>query len=983
MRRNSTSYSHFTTVCSLLLFSLPLLGEQGALPHGISPDWYHRAVATIEDKEYAIRTMDAPGIYAAVNHDQHLGYWFSAEGYGVQNFNEDGSTKGLWKEQFLFAGIGRGQQLRQVGAAAISRPDDHRIGFDYGGYSLVYDHEKQGMEQSFVIYRRPSGSKPLSIALQLAGDLAASVKDDALRLSAGNAPDTRLVYDQLTVWDSHHRQLPAHMRLDGSRRLVLSIDDSKAVYPVTVDPFSHGASITYTVQNILNSGITDASAHTVFGYSVAGSDVNKDGFSDIVIGAPTFANISAITAAHSGTATLTTTITGAAFVYYGGNNGPGTSPSKVLQPGGLSVGALFGFSVSAIGTAGGTGSGIMVGAPGQQQTITYVGSPQAIPVGAVYVFYGSSSVFNASITSEPAANVVLTLAPTDFTSTVAPPTRNPLFGWSIADAGDINGDGYDEIIVGSPNYAESPLVLGTSASGRIDIFNGSASGVAATHSTTTYGLLTGELFGFSVNTAGHVDGDATHAGIIVGAPGNVLTGSIIRGRAYVFYGASGGITSVSDAAASGTVGMTIIEPNPLSATLFGFSVSTAGDVDNDGHDDMIIGAPLSPTGTFGSEAAIGKAYIYYGGTLSGGSLVPSRASVTLTSPRATSKLNFLFGWSVANVGNVTGDAAADVAIGEPGSLAVSASAIGTYLTALGISSTLQSNSGQAYVFAGSSGASISTSPILTVNDPSTPNELGYSVRGAGDVDGDGHPDFMIGEPGGSLDLSFNIASLAGQLSGPTSTAGTLTIGTGLLASNSVGNALLYFGFNGTLPLSMTSFTGEAQGNQTLLNWTTAQEENTNDFQVQRSLDGQNYTTIGTVTAAHNSVVQTNYSFVDPSPATGNDYYRLNMVDMDGQSTYSNIVLVNFNSTAGQQITVYPNPAHGSFQLLFQNMPAGRYGMDLINSSGQIVLMKFIQVASGASYNQMIELGSNLTAGTYFVRIVDSQNKSYITRIVIE
>lgn len=984
MRRIFTSYPHFTTVCSLLFFSVPLLGQKNALPHGVSTSWYHQAVAAIEDREYAIRAMDAPGVFAAVNHDQHLGYWFTAKGYGVGNFNEDGSTKGLWKEQFLFAGLGRGLSLRPAGAAHVSRTDEHRLDFDYGSYSVAYDHEKPGMEQAFVVRRRPAGSKPLCIALQLSGDLDAVVAGDALRLSASGDPqDTRLAYDQLCVWDSHHRQLPAHMRLDANRRLLLTIDDSGADYPLTVDPFAHGASITFTVANILNSGITDASVHTLFGYSVAGSDVNKDGYSDIVIGAPTFANIATITVAGGGTITLNATVTGAAFVFYGGVNGPSTTPSKVLQPTGLSVGALFGFSVSAIGTAGGTGSGIMVGAPGQQQTITYVGSPQAIPTGAVYVYYGSSTVFDNTITTVPAANLTLMLAAGDFTSTVAPPTRNPLFGWSIADAGDINGDGFDEIIVGSPNYAESPVALGTSASGRIDIFNGSATGVAATHSTTTYGTLTGELFGFSVNTAGHVDGDATHAGIIVGAPGNVLTGSIIRGRAYIFYGASGGITAVSDADATGTAGMTIIDPTLSTATLFGLSVSTAGDVDNDGHDDLIIGAPLSPTGTFGSEAAVGKAYIYYGGTLSGGSLVPSRASVTLSSPRAASKLNFLFGWSVANVGNVTGDPSADVVIGEPGSLPVSAPAIGSYLTALGISSTLLSNSGQAYVFTGNVGASISATPILTVSDPSTPNELGYSVRGAGDVDGDGHPDFLIGEPGGSLDLSFNIAGLAGQLSSGTSTAGTLTIGSGLLASSSTGNALLYFGFQGTLPLTMTSFTGEAQGGKTYLNWTTAQEENTNFFQVQRSPDGQNFTAIGKVAAAGNSNAQTNYSFADPSPGSGANYYRLEMVDLDGQFTYSNIVLVNFNATAAQALSVYPNPAHGSFQLLFQNMAPGRYGMNLMNSSGQTVLMKFIQVANATSYNEMVTLGSNLASGTYFVRIIDSQNRSYITRIVIE
>jgi len=604
----------------------------------------------------------------------------------------------------------------------------------------------------------------------------------------------------------------------------------------------------------------------------------------------------------------------------------------------------------------------------------------------MYVFYGGSTKFNGGINNKPTPDVTLTLAQTDFTTASAPPTRNPLFGWSIDDAGDINGDGFDEIIVGSPNYLETPAALGSSANGRIDIFNGSGTGVATTHSTSTFGTLTGELFGFSVNGAGHVDGDAAHAGIIVGAPGNVLTGSIVHGHAYVFYGASGGITTNSDAAVSGTVGTTLTDPTTNTATLFGFSVSTAGDVDHDGHDDMIVGAPLSPTGTFGSYAATGKAYVFYGGTLSGGSLVPSQAMATLTSPRSGSNLNFLFGWSVTNAGNVTGDASGDVLVGEPGSLPVSNSAISTYLTALGISSGLTSNSGQAYVYAGMSGGAIGTVPILTISDATTPNQLGYSLGAVGDVDGDGFTDLLVGEPGGSLDMSFSIAGLAGQLLGGSgSTAGTLTTGSngGLLTNASVGNARIYFGFTGTLPLSLISFTGQAEGDETLLNWSTSQEENTGYFQIERSLDGRNYTAIGRVTAAYNSNRQTNYSFVDPGPGAGSNFYRLIMVGLDGKTTYSDVVVVNFNASAGRMVSVYPNPAHGSFQLLFQNMTPGRYAMNLLNSAGQTVMTKFIQVANATSYNEMVGLGSNLSPGTYMVRIVDSQNRSYITRIVIE
>src|ERR1700753_114460 len=64
-----------------------------AVPRGISSSWYSQAVAAIEDKEYTFNALAVPDAYGAVNHSQHLGYWFTGTGYGVKNFNEDGSTK--------------------------------------------------------------------------------------------------------------------------------------------------------------------------------------------------------------------------------------------------------------------------------------------------------------------------------------------------------------------------------------------------------------------------------------------------------------------------------------------------------------------------------------------------------------------------------------------------------------------------------------------------------------------------------------------------------------------------------------------------------------------------------------------------------------------------------------------------------------------------------------------------------------------------
>lgn len=984
MRQIFTSIS--LLLFSFLFFAKPALSQQGKKtpPSGIPGDWYAKAVAAIENREYAINALESAGVYGAINHAQHLGYWFTADGYGVKNFNEDGSVRNIWQAQFLLAGIGREGRLRHPQLIRASQKGDHLLRMDHGDYAVLYDNEKAGMEQSFLIRKRPAGKSSLQVVLKLESGLDARIsgKNTLQLYTAGHPEDVKLVYDQLKVWDRNHRLLPATMHLTADHRLVLNVDDRNAVYPVTVDPFSHGFTQTYDVENVLNSGVVDATVHTLFGYSCAGAgDVDGDGLKDIIIGAPTFARI---TSFGSGTLSLNTSVsvTGAAFIYFGIlGNAPSTTPSKVLQPSSIAAGALFGFSVCSTGNAGGGGthSGVVVGSPGAQATFTYLGTPNTVAIGAAYVFTSNLSGATSLVTA-PDATLALTI--NDFNSGVSQPNRNPLTGFSVADAGDVDGDNIDDIIVGSPLYNDN------SSFGRVDIYKGGSGSISTTPQTSIKGTITGEFLGFSVSGAGKVNNDA-FADVIIGAPGDVASGTVRPGIAYVFYGASGGITATSDAAVTSTVGTPLPEPGGGTGTLFGFSVSSAGDVDLDGHDDVIVGAPLKleTISSFGSRGANGAAYIYYGSGSADGIGSSSLPIATLTSPRAGAGLNLLFGYSVGNAGNITGDGAGDVLVGEPGSLAISKPIVGTVLSALGFNniSPNVTDNGQAYVFQGNAGTGIGTSARYTATG-TAPNLLGESVHTAGDVDGDGAEDFIVGEPSGTLDLGFNLTTLSGLLSGgPTDLSGTLTTATngGLLTRNSTGNSQLFFGFAGPLPVTLLDFTGHAEQKDVVLNWSTAMEQNSSYFQIERSLDNVHFTVIGKVAAAQNTSNQTNYAFTDASPASGNNYYRLHMVDLDGTSTYSKIVVVNFNNLSEHVIATYPNPAHSSFLLQFRNMTPGRYDMQFMSTAGQLIFTRQIQVADPVSYNETINLSQNLAQGTYLIRVMDRQNHSFVTRIMVE
>ena len=95
-----------------------------------------------------------------------------------------------------------------------------------------------------------------------------------------------------------------------------------------------------------------------------------------------------------------------------------------------------------------------------------------------------------------------------------------------------------------------------------------------------------------------------------------------------------------------------------------------------------------------------------------------------------------------------------------------------------------------------------------------------------------------------------------------------------------------------------------------------------------------------------------------------------------------MVPVNFDVMESNEIAVYPNPAHESFQLQFKNMKAGQYEMNLISPVGQVVQSRSIQVSNPANYAETISLTSGLAQGTYVVRITDQQQHVFISKVMI-
>lgn len=166
------------------------------------------------------------------------------------------------------------------------------------------------------------------------------------------------------------------------------------------------------------------------------------------------------------------------------------------------------------------------------------------------------------------------------------------FGWSVSDAGDVNGDGYSDVIIGDPSHSNGQL-----GEGRVVAFYGSAGGLGLTSAWSAESNSPQSRYGSSVSTAGDVNADG-FSDVLVGAH-SYSNGQALEGRAFAYYGSLAGLSS--------TAGWSV-ESNQAQANC-GISVSSAGDVNGDGYADVIVGAEGFQVGV----PPVGRAFVYHGG----------------------------------------------------------------------------------------------------------------------------------------------------------------------------------------------------------------------------------------------------------------------------------------------------------------------------------------------------------------------------------
>lgn len=575
-----------------------------------------------------------------------------------------------------------------------------RVEQPHGALTAWVARREGAVEQGWTLSERPEGAGPVELHLAVTGGELLEVEADAAVLATTGV---NWRYTGLKAWDATGKHLPVHLQRSPGG-LAVVVDDTDARYPIEIDPSLYATSVKLTPLEPQDSAWVEK-----YNYGVAIRDVGDldgDGYDDVAVGAP-------LDLAYDAALKTLCRHQGRVYLYFGGPLGVDPQSEKILDP---HEDGSYGFWKKLFPNSFPTGDkcrerrfGADIAAADLDQD-----GKQDLVIGAP----GTTSASGLNFPNQDWGRV-WTYATAGWYET---PGAIPLFlrdGWGCAlweqvgtsvDVRNIQGGSGSGAFGLATAPARTDLGGGNfteyaQAFGNLDDAWAGNTCAAAIFTDAADGEIndaTYDLFGHRARVIG-----ATEESWAIGAP---LHGDSNEGRVYV-----GGFDAQGSYYYSA-----LDELEGVKGGQFGRDLDDAGDVNGDGYNDLIVGAP----GSNGSGPASGAAYFYP----SSGATVPyfSESDFLMVAPPELQPFD-AFG-AVAGVGDLNGDGYDDLLFGAPN----------TDLFWYG------SNTGRAYVmFGGPSGPDMYGAVPLSPPDIQANDFFGHRVSAAGDVDGNGRPDLMV------------------------------------------------------------------------------------------------------------------------------------------------------------------------------------------------------------------------------------------------